>query len=139
MSSYNCTCFDKTTGIISQPGIIVSSCSECSDRCGEDEMVCETRNVPKIDVETFLILLVIQIVLFFVMASFSFSVLSQCKWKPRWLIAFVVLILIAWVAIGWYPGVGLGLGFIMFILLMIYYVKCSKKVPKKKMSKEYFV
>lgn len=140
MVSYNCTCVNKTTGIISQPTIIVSTCSECTNRCKEYEtMVCEYRDLPSISITTFLILLVLQIILFFAMFSFSIYVLKKCKGKPRWLTFVVIALLIIWVGIGWYPGVGLGLFLILFIILMIYAIKCSKNLPKKKLNKQYFV
>ena len=139
--SYNCTCLNKTTGKVAQPSIIISSCLECSTRCGENETtVCEARNTSSsLNVEGFLIILLVQIVLFFVMLSFSIAVLSKLRWKPMWLVILVAVLLIAWIAIGWYPGVGLGIFLVLSILLIVFYQKSSKKVTKKKLSKQYFV
>ena len=139
--SYNCTCLNKTTGKVAQPSIIISSCVECSTRCGENETtVCEARNSSSsLDVEGFLIILLVQIVLFFVMLSFSIAVLSKLRWKPMWLVILVAALLLAWIAIGWYPGVGLGIFLVLSILLIVFYQKSSKKVTKKKLSKQYFV
>jgi len=74
---------------------------------------------------TFAILLVLQILLLIFMIWFSISVLQRCGNKPSWLTPTVIVLLILWLFIGWYPGIGFLLFITLLILLMYFSAKCA--------------
>jgi hypothetical protein len=79
-----------------------------------------------ISVSLFIILVVFQILFLIFMIWFSIHVIKKCKNKPSWLNPTIITLLILWLIIGWYPGVGFALFITLFIILISFNISCNK-------------
>jgi hypothetical protein len=114
----------------------VSDCAECNDLCKEAiSQSCSDTDEPKkatgmvlgLSLTFFLVMFVISIALLIFMIWFSVHVLKKCKGKPSWLNPTVITLLVLWLLIGWFPGLGLVLFVALLVILIIYNNKCKKK------------
>ena len=83
----------------------------------------------------FIALVVIQILFLLFMIWFSIHVVSKCGGKPAWLTPTVVTLLILWLCIGWFPGVGFCLFLILIIILISFQISCGQRQGGKRQLK----
>lgn len=98
----------------------------------QDQNVSSSALVMGFSVATFVIFLFLQIFLLFFMIWFSISVLQRCQNKPFWLSPTIIILLLLWIFIGWYPGIGFALFIVLLLLLMYFSAKCGSTIQKKK-------
>lgn len=127
--SNNCVC----TGTYSFQD--VQNCSACSDLCGsvgQNQISCSPSPqkvgtvVLGVSLTVFLVILAIQIALLIFMIWFSIHVMRKCKGKPKWLNPTVIALLVIWILIGWFPGIGFLDFIVLLVILIIYNNKCKK-------------
>lgn len=124
--SYTCSC------LTNNKSSVLDDCSKCQEFCESNNYQCTDNNntfsgVPYI---TFVVLVVIQIALLVFMIAFSIVVIKKCKGKPSWLNPTIITLLILWLLIGWFPGIGLALFIALLIILIVFNNKCKKMVKK---------
>jgi hypothetical protein len=73
-------------------------------------------------------IIVLQIAFLIGMIIFSVIVLKKCKGNPKWLNPTVITLLILWVLIGWFPGIGFLLFITLLTILIIFALKCNHVV-----------
>lgn len=131
--SYKCSCLDDM-GNVTGPTITVSSCDECS--CSSGKVQCEQNtdgdNFAGISLGVFIAIVVIQLALWAIMIIFSVIVMKKCKGNPKWLNPTVITLLVLWLIMGWFPGIGFALFIALLVILIIYANKCKsgKKIRK---------
>jgi len=119
--SVKCVCPNGNT-------YIKSFCSDCQQDCTcIEEPTSEQKAVLGLGLAVFLVFLIIQILLLIFMIWFSIHVMTKCKGNPTWLNPTVIALLILWVIIGWFPGIGIALFIALLVILIIYNQKCAGK------------
>lgn len=127
--SWKCTC---NNGNIST----VNNCSDCGINCQNSggytcENIQEQQMLLGITYTVFIIFVIIQILLWIFMIFFTLSVLKKCNGKIPWLAPVCITLLVLWICVGWFPGVGLALFIALLVILLVFSEKCKKRGKKK--------
>ncbi len=121
--SYYCVCEP------SKAKTATKDCATCMSFCNSDYSCVQDESFSGITLIQFTILFIIQMLLFVIMLVVSIVCLRQHSFRPRWFLYTVTGLLLLWLLIGWFPGVGLVL-WITLIGVLIYGSK--KKGSMKK-------
>lgn len=124
------TCVCTTTG----DSKTVNNCNECTNFCKNQSMTCVPDPDPNptvnavlgVSVAIFVTFFIISILLLVFMIWFSVVVMKKCKGKPAWLNPTVITLLILWLLMGWFPGVGLAFFIALLVILIVFNNKCKK-------------
>lgn len=127
--SFKCTC---DNGNVST----VDNCDSCAIQCfGTQGYTCEDIKEQQmllgITYTVFIIFVIIQILLWIFMIFFTVTVLKKCNGKIPWLAPVCITLLVLWICIGWFPGVGLVLFIALLVILLVFEGKCKKRGKKK--------
>lgn len=128
-----CSCKDKDGSLLNM--FQVKSCSECTlDNCINTQNKSETKSVLcssdepifGLNVTLFLLIVILQIVIWVIMIFFSVIVLKKCKNKSGVRVAIITL-LVLWILLSWIPFLGFLLFIVLLIILIIYNNECKSK------------
>lgn len=70
-------------------------------------------------------IIILQTAFLIAMIIFAVIVLKKCRGDPKWLNPTVITLLILWVLIGWFPGIGFLLFITLLTILIIFALKCK--------------
>lgn len=132
MTNY-CSCKDNNGSLLNM--FQVQNCSECTlENCKNNPKAKDTTSVSclsdqpifGLNVTLFLLIVILQIVIWVIMIFFSVIVLKKCKNKSGVRVAIITL-LVLWILLSWIPFLGFLLFIVLLIILIIYNNECKSK------------
>jgi len=121
--STKCTCGDGRSTVTD------GDCTECHKFCADSTYNCVPyqKTFLGISVTVLLTFVVLSVVILVLMIWFSILVMKKCKGRPGWLNPVIITLLVLWLLIGWFPGLGFVFFIVLLVILIVFYNKCKRK------------
>ena len=107
---------------------IMDKCEQCShkDVCNEKDPECYDDKTLGILTEIFITLTVINYVFLLLIIFFVVKIAEECKNKEKWIVTFLIVLILLLLCLGWVPYLGSILVFSSISIIMYYYLTCKK-------------